>query len=287
MSSIKKQKKIQPGAIIFGGVIVVVVAIAAVLFVNSRQVVAPELNGSEAVDQEPTPTASTAPQEEATVEPEEEAEATPEPTPTAVATPQENEPGPAIVENPSDLTALVSKTFALPPDYVPAGLVAPNVTLDPSKTPSELQLRQEAASATEELFLAAGRAGLPLQLVSAYRSYELQDVLFNSFSASFGEVEANRFSARPGQSEHQTGLAIDVSGTDGVCVLEGCFGSTATGVWVSENASQFGFLVRYPPGLESITGYIYEPWHLRYVGAETAQAIEASGLTLDQYIGDI
>jgi zinc D-Ala-D-Ala carboxypeptidase len=94
-----------------------------------------------------------------------------------------------------------------------------------------------------------------------------------------------RYSARPGHSEHQTGLAIDVSGLDGRCQAEPCFAGTPAGRWLARHAPDFGFVVRYPEGKESVTGYMYEPWHLRYVGVPDAQAMSRDGRTLEEHLG--
>ena len=101
-----------------------------------------------------------------------------------------------------------------------------------------------------------------------------------------GQALADTYSARPGHSEHQTGLAVDVGAiSNPSCDLETCFGETIEGKWVAANAQNYGFIIRYPNGKDAITGYQYEPWHLRYVGIDAAVAIYNSGLTMDQYYG--
>ena len=117
---------------------------------------------------------------------------------------------------------------------------------------------------------------------SAYRPFERQEGLFGNSAARFGVAGAEQRSARPGFSEHQTGLAVDVGG--GGCDIERCFGDTAEGRWVAANAHRTGFLVRYPAGSEQITGYQYEPWHLRYVGPELATEMHMTGVaTLEEF----
>lgn len=121
---------------------------------------------------------------------------------------------------------------------------------------------------------------------SSYRSYERQAELYAGYVARYGQAEADTTSARPGHSEHQTGLAVDVSGTGGACRLATCFGDTAAGRWLAEHAWEHGFVVRYPRGLEHITGYEWEPWHLRYVGVEVSTAMHESGAaTLEEFFG--
>lgn len=201
-------------------------------------------------------------------------------TPIPPTTNSSNDSAVRTVNNPEALNVVVNKLQALPANYTPATLIYSDV----AAVSSGMIMRPEAAAALGTMFQAATADGLPLQLVSAYRSYDIQAGLFNSYAATYGEAEANRFSARPGQSEHQTGLAVDVSGIDGICSLETCFGSTESGQWVAANAPTYGFIVRYPAGAEGITGYSYEPWHLRYVGVDLAQQIAASGLTMEQYV---
>jgi D-alanyl-D-alanine carboxypeptidase len=125
-----------------------------------------------------------------------------------------------------------------------------------------------------------------VKIVSAYRSYNTQTNTYNGYVAQYGQATADTFSARPGHSEHQTGLAVDVGNANGDCELEICFGSTNFGEWLKNNAPSYGFIIRYPEGKESATGYQYEPWHLRFVGQDTAALIFYSGgKTMDEYFG--
>lgn len=114
---------------------------------------------------------------------------------------------------------------------------------------------------------------------SGYRSYSYQSSLYNNYVNSYGQAQADRFSARPGYSEHQTGLAFDLKHSNGTLVE-----TTPEVNWIAAHAHEYGFIVRYPSGKESVTGYMPEPWHLRYVG-DQASAIYASGLTLEEYLG--
>jgi LAS superfamily LD-carboxypeptidase LdcB len=144
-------------------------------------------------------------------------------------------------------------------------------------------MRYNAAKALEKLFSAASDAGYKLYGVSGYRSYATQKAIFDKRAAERGEEVANKTSARPGQSEHQTGLAMDISSKAVDYRLVTSFGDTAEGKWVKKNAHRFGFIIRYPKGKETITGYSYEPWHLRYVGITAAKYIYEHGLTLEEY----
>ena len=177
-----------------------------------------------------------------------------------------------------DIGVLVDKHHPLcPRDYAP--------DLVPVASTGGM-LRPEAAAAMDALAAALGaETGLSLSAASTYRSYDEQDALYAAYVAGYGQAEADTFSAHAGYSEHQTGLAIDVAA--GSC---GCtdvpFGDTPEAQWLAENAWRFGFIVRYPDGYEGITGYMWEPWHLRYVGVAIATAMHDGGIaTLEEYYG--
>jgi D-alanyl-D-alanine carboxypeptidase len=180
------------------------------------------------------------------------------------------------IDDPNSTWVVVNKLRPLQPlGYAPADLV---------DVGGGLQLRTEAAQAIEALRAEAAAAGLDVAVQSAYRPFERQEGLFGNSMARFGVAGAEQRSARPGFSEHQTGLAVDVGG--GGCDIERCFGDTAEGRWVAANAHRTGFLVRYPAGSEPITGYQYEPWHLRYVGPELATEMHETGVaTLEEFFG--
>ena len=108
--------------------------------------------------------------------------------------------------------------------------------------------------------------------VSGYRSYSQQASLYDSYVRQYGQATADTLAARPGFSEHQTGLAMDIGNASGVCALQACFATTPAGKWAAANAATYGFIIRYPAGAEAVTGYTYEPWHLRYVGRDLARA---------------
>lgn len=126
---------------------------------------------------------------------------------------------------------------------------------------------------------AASAAGFSMPLISGYRSYQTQTNLYNNYVAQYGESIANTFSAKPGHSEHQTGLAFDVGSIDNN------YGNTPAGTWLAQNAHKYGFIIRYPKGKESITGYQYEPWHIRYLGTSVATDIYNKGVCLEEYLG--
>ena len=110
--------------------------------------------------------------------------------------------------------------------------------------------------------------------------YVYQKQLYDGYVAQMGQDEADKISARPGTSEHQTGLAFDVTLPSGECFLETCLGAMPEGEWIAANAYKYGWIVRYPEGKEDITGYSYEPWHLRYVGIEVI-AVEPKIITVE------
>lgn len=191
-----------------------------------------------------------------------------------------------VVTNPDAITVIVNKERSLPDGYEPTDLVEPDVPFSFDEPHEKRHLRQEAADALEELFAAAEEDNIELRAVSGYRSYDRQVAVFNSSVERNGEEYALRVSAQPGKSEHQTGLSIDVSSPSVGNVLEEILGDTKEGKWLAEHAPEFGFIIRYLEGREETTGYVYEPWHIRYVGKELAPDIAASGLTLEEYFDE-
>ncbi|WP_237686068.1 D-alanyl-D-alanine carboxypeptidase family protein [Arthrobacter jiangjiafuii] len=181
------------------------------------------------------------------------------------------------IDNAADAAVVVNKQRPLNPvTYVPENLV--NV--------EGQQLRSDAASALQQLKDAAAADGVAMRVMSGYRSYEKQAGLYNNYVAQYGQEVADTISARPGHSEHQTGLAVDIASPDGTCSLQACFKDTAAGQWAAANAHRFGFIIRYPEGASETTGYSYEPWHLRYVGTDIAGSIHSQGIaTLEEYLG--
>lgn len=177
--------------------------------------------------------------------------------------------------NPASITVIINKKHCFNPlDWAPGDLTSVNGFL----------LRQGAADAMTSMMSAATTAGAGFDLSSAYRSYANQQTTYNNWVQVNGsQAAADTVSARPGYSEHQTGLAADLK--VGNCVLE-CFGDSAPHAWLRAHAAEYGFIERYPPGLTSITGYSPEAWHWRYVGVATAQDMKAKGIeTLEEYFG--
>lgn len=192
---------------------------------------------------------------------------------------------PTVVADPMALTVLVNKSWRLPPGWEPPDLVEPNVSFTFAGPDPKRLLRSPAAAALESLFAAAAQAGHPLAAVSGYRSEEKQADLYGLSVSEQGVAQADLHSARPGHSEHQTGLAMDITGADGSCAVEACFAATPAAAWVAAHAAEHGFLVRYPEDKATITGYGYEPWHLRFVGVEVARFLTDRGLVLEELPG--
>ena len=188
------------------------------------------------------------------------------------------------VENPDDILVLVNKKRYLDSDYKPGDLVVPHVKFSFDGEHEKKYMRREAAGALEELFGQAYEEGIYLFALSGYRSYNTQKWLFENRANKVGEEEANKLIARPGESEHQTGLAMDITSQSVQFDLKKKFGETREGEWVRDNAHKFGFIIRYKKDKEGITGYNYEPWHIRYVGREAAEDIYDRDIVLEEYL---
>lgn len=189
-----------------------------------------------------------------------------------------------IVTNPSSLLVLVDKQRKLPSNYVPEDLVKPDVLFNAGDKTAHPTLRKEAADSLENLFKQAKKDDITLYLVSGYRSYQSQEQLFNSYVKKQGKQSAEQYSALPGTSEHQTGLAADVTSKSLLMELNETFGDTPEGKWLKDHAHEFGFIISYPEDKTSITGYAYEPWHIRYVGNPQATYIYNHQLTLEEAV---
>ena len=155
---------------------------------------------------------------------------------------------------------IANKTYPLPSTYNPG--------VDPA-----------ANAALQEMFSAAEAEGIKLFVKSGFRSYSTQKSLYNGYVKRDGAAAADQYSARPGHSEHQTGLAFDINKANST------FAGSPEATWLAENCYKYGFIIRYPQGKEAITGYIYEPWHIRYLGVDIATAVYNSGLCLEEYLG--
>ena len=186
--------------------------------------------------------------------------------------------------DPTSYTVLVNRDYPMPEDYVPEDLVIPDVSYSYNGIYEKSYMREAAATALEKMFTQANKEKkYKLKVVSAYRSYERQTVIYQNNINTRGEKDTNKVSAQPGCSEHQTGLAIDVSSDTVNCKIENSFAACPEGMWLAKNCHKFGFIIRYPEGKSDITGYSYEPWHIRYVGVGLARYIHKKKITLEEY----
>lgn len=183
-------------------------------------------------------------------------------------------------KNTDSIVVLANKTHYLPSSYEPSDLITPDVPF----CIGEMQMREEAAKQLEAMFQAAKEEGVHLIARSGYRSYNTQKMVFQRNVDKNGLQKALTYSARPGQSEHQTGLAMDITSKDVNYLLVESFEETEAFHWLQEHAQEYGFILRYPKDRTEETGYQYEPWHFRYVGTFTATYIKENQLILEDYI---
>jgi D-alanyl-D-alanine carboxypeptidase len=224
------------------------------------------------------------------VPPEPPTEETPNPTPTAEPEPTLVVPSDPVIPTPVpgqqdvSLLVVVDKERALPNPYIPPGLAwIPGEWLIPGY--GGLLARSDALEAYGQMREAALAEDIEFGIRSAYRSYEEQVTTFDYWIGYYGsEAEALRWSAPPGHSEHQLGTALDITAADVAWELEQVLGDTPPGEWLAEHSPEFGFALSYPRDGESTTGYVYEPWHFRYVGVNAARAWRDSGLILIDFL---
>lgn len=185
--------------------------------------------------------------------------------------------------NQESLTVLANKNNALDESQVPSDLVTIDVPYA-IENPEVRQLREEASEQLSIMFDEALSDGIELIARSGYRSYNTQEELYTNYVNANGQEAADRFSARPGTSEHQTGLAMDITSESVDLQLVESFEDVPEGEWLAENAHRFGFHLRYPEGKENITGYQFEPWHYRYFGEDLATHLYENGLTYEEFL---
>ncbi len=171
---------------------------------------------------------------------------------------------------------LVNKYIYMDSSYIPENLV----NLDQSYSRSGMKLVKSAKNALEKMINTAREDGYTIRVMSSYRSYNYQLDLYNRYKNADGEEKADTYSARPGFSEHQTGLCIDVDDAE---VNYTDFEKSTSFTWMQENAYKYGFILRYPEDKTNITGYTYESWHYRYVGKKIAKYIKKHNITFDEY----
>lgn len=187
-----------------------------------------------------------------------------------------------VIKNENDLVILCNKTVMLGEQYIPTDLVVPNVPLVNSRTVQQSHLRAQAATQLEKMFEDAKTQGLEdLYLVSGYRSYDYQNEIFSNSIKNRGKEYTEKYMAKPGHSEHQTGLTADISTQGAGFTLEESFENTNEGKWLAENAHKYGFILRYPKDRVESTGYAYEPWHFRYVGTQVSEYMYKNDMILE------
>jgi LAS superfamily LD-carboxypeptidase LdcB len=181
-----------------------------------------------------------------------------------------------------DLLYPINKVNEVSSDFIPDNLT---VLPDYVHPKGIVCLKDFASESYIKMFDDAKKENITLGVTSGFRKYEIQDYLFNLYTETMGLAEASRVSALPGHSEHQLGTTMDLTGSSiGFASTSKLMSSNIEGNWLEENAHKYGFVMSYPEGKESITGYSYEPWHYRYVGVDVAEAVKDSGLTLGEYL---
>lgn len=183
------------------------------------------------------------------------------------STPQSNTaeaPAPPVYDDTPGLTYIdgilvANKSYSLPPSFAPG-------------------LETICYTQFQKLSSAAAKEDLSIWIGSGYRSYHDQEIIYENYVKSDGKEMADTYSARPGYSEHQTGLVIDCN------TIDDAFGATPEAAWLAQHAHEYGFIIRYPQGKEDITGYKYEPWHIRYVGSKVATKLYKTGQCLEEYL---
>lgn len=177
---------------------------------------------------------------------------------------------------------LVNKQYTVSENYAPIDMVPVDGSLS---TNQGLYFKREAYDAYLRMLEDAKSEGINFIICSTYRSYSTQKAIYNGYVSRNGAEYANTISAYPGRSEHHTGWAVDVTSASMGYDLKQNFIEYPEGIWINNHCSEYGFIVRYPKEKTHITGYSYEPWHLRYVGVEAAKEITEKGLTLEEYLG--
>ncbi len=186
-----------------------------------------------------------------------------------------------IIQNPDDLLSLVKPGFNMSSSYEPKDLITPQMPIAPDC--NNPKLRKEAAEALIAMYNDAKKEGYSLVVNSAYRSYKSQKIIYDDYFKKYDEITASSLVAKPGSSEHQTGLGVDLTSESVIKGEKLVFGDTPEYQWVLKNAHKYGFILRYPQGRSDITGIKHEPWHFRYVGKNAAKKVYENNWTLEEY----
>jgi D-alanyl-D-alanine carboxypeptidase len=270
-------RSVRRGRLLIGGLVVVIVLLAAGITVAAVRITTSPVRSTSTNTPSAAGAASASPS----------ASTTPTPTATATSTPTPTAPAfdkkAHSLKDPTSIWVVVNKLRPLrPAAYAPADLVT--VPVAHVYVP---QLRKVASDAVVAMFAAyKAQTGKQMQSQSAYRSYPTQVTTYNGWVSSLGKAGADKTSARPGYSEHQTGLALDISAVPNTCALQACFSTTPQGKWLAANAYKWGFILRYPKDKTAVTGYEFEPWHFRYVGVPLATEMHTERIeTLEEFFG--
>ena len=247
-------------------------------------------NGSESEDPDGSADEpDTSDEPDVTDEPDEPSGPAPEQKPDPVKNPPQGDGSDYGVPIVSTLTAddgnllvLVNKEYTVGRDYYPTDMVDIDGSLS---TNQNLKVKREAYDAYLEMLADAKAEGLNFCICSAYRGFEVQESLYYNSLASNGKEYTDKMFAYPGRSEHHTGYAIDITSASMNWGLSQDYADYPDGAWIAEHCDEYGFIIRYPKGKEDITGYMYEPWHIRYVGVEIAREITEAGITFEEYMG--
>lgn len=183
---------------------------------------------------------------------------------------------------PTSIWVVVNKKFGIDTNFEPE-LIVPSVKLRLGPQEEQMQISKNISEDIQKLFEAAKTDNINLVFGSGFRSSELQRQFYESYKSRDGQDAADTYSARPGHSEHQTGLSADITSPSGQCHLEICWEDTPEGKWLKDNSYKYGFIIRYPKDKQDITGYQYEPWHIRFVGIELATKLNGTNKTLEEF----
>ncbi len=187
------------------------------------------------------------------------------------------------VDAPGSPWWMVGRDRPLTDNYAPESLAVPNVKSAKPPSADAAKISTVATEAAAEMFAAAEQDGIRLVLLSGFRSQSTQAAVFERLKNRTSLANAEKYSARPGTSEHQTGLAMDITSLSAQCQLKPCFEQTSEAMWLLDNAYRFGFHLRYPKGMQEITGYQFEPWHYRYLGVDLATELYETSLTMEEF----
>ena len=277
MKLFTKQKKSKKSIVIFICIslfLLIIAALIVMLVINNNKpskAILPKQKTEQVVKQKPVEKKA-----ESVVEPK--VEESPAATQPVVQTPPPTVSTGSPTTDTSSIRVVVNKQHALSPiDYIPGDLV----------TTHGATISAKAQADFEALLSSAATAGIYPNIQSSYRSYSSQNSIYNNYVANYGQAATDTFSARPGHSEHQTGLAIDFgSSTNSGCNFDECYASTVEGSWLAAHATEFGFLLRYTTANQNIAGYKAEPWHYRYIGKDLAADMKNKSIsTLEEYFG--